>query len=337
VEYNVTIQPSGHCFTAHEHEPILEAGLRAGHNLKYQCDNGSCGECKARLLSGELKPLCNSDYSFTGVEKDQGYFLPCCCGAAEDLEIEAGEFNRAEDIPNQQITARVRKIEILKQNIIQLQLRTPRTNTLRFLAGQSVTLRLPNGSTRFLQIASCPCNGMVLEFHVRCRDQDEFSDYLYHQMVLNEEVLVEGPTGEFILDDETDRPLLFIAYDTGFSGIKSLIEHAFALELKQDIYLYRVGCMPGDAYMNNICRAWDDAMDNFFYHSYQRCTPIDCDDMSMTEDCQHFLQVLEEHHAGLIGESDIYLSGVEPMMINLQQALLGKGASSARLKVQPVS
>ena len=336
MEYTVTIQPSGHIFPAHDKEAILESGLRAGHNLKYQCDNGSCGECKARLLSGEVNQLQTSDFRFTGVEKKQGYFLPCICEAKSDLEIEAGEFSSAADVPYQEISTKVKKIDCIQDDIIILQLRTPRSNTLRFLAGQSAVVELPDKSAKTLQVASCPCNGMLLEFHIRRRADDGFSDYLFGQLNINDEITIKGPAGEFILDDETQRALLFIAYDTGFAGVKSLIEHAIALEMNQDIHLYRIACNPDEDYMHNICRAWADAIDNLYYHAFEHCIPIDCDDNKKAKACGQFLLVLDKGDDSLIANSDVYLSGVEDMVANLGKTLLEKGLPEERLKVQQV-
>jgi len=336
MEYTVTIQPSGHRFSSHENESILEAGLRAGHNLKYQCDNGSCGECRARLLSGKVNTIQASDYHFTEVEKASGLFLPCTCEATSDLEIEAGEFNSAADVPYQEITTHVKKLDHVKDGIAILQLRTPRTKTLRFLAGQSAIIELPDKSSRTMQVASCPCNGMLLEFHVRYRDADTFSEYLFEKLNVNDTVTVRGPTGDFILDEETPRPLLFIAYDTGFSGVKSLIEHAIALDMQQDIHLYRIACDPETDYMHNVCRAWSDAIDNLHYHAFEHCMPIDCNDEKKAKVCSQFLSVLDKGDDALIAASDVYLSGVEGMVANLGKRLVEKGLPQERLKIQRV-
>jgi len=336
MEYTVTIKPTGHTFTTHENEPILESGLRAGHNLKYQCDNGTCGECKARLLSGEVNILQTTDFRFTEVEKKQGYFLPCTCEAKSDLWIEAGEFSSAADVPYQEILTRVTKVDYASDDIILLQLRTPRTNTLRFLAGQSALIELPDKSNRTLQIASCPCNGMVLEFHIRRRADDAFSDYLFERLNINYEITIKGPSGEFILDEETERPLLFIAYDTGFSAVKSLIEHAISLEMEQDMHLYRIACNPEEDYMHNVCRAWADAIDNLYYHALEHCIPMDCDDNKKAKACSQFLSILDKGDGALIVNSDVYLSGVEGVVANFGKALIGNGLPEYRLKVQQV-
>ncbi len=335
MEYQVTLEPSGHSFAAHEQETILEAGLRAGLNLKYQCDNGSCGECAARLLDGDIEVRNKTDFCFTEVQKDLGFILPCTCIAKNDVVLEATEYHDADQMPYQEVTAKIKKIQHLSDDILVLQLRTPRTHTLQFLAGQSVTLVLPNDKAQALAIASCPCNGMLLEFHIRKSD-NEFSQYLFNQAKNNQEILVQGPVGDFILDEESERSLLFIAYDTGFAGVKSLIEHAIALEIAQDIHLFRIACKPEEDYMHNICRAWADAIDNLHYHAFEHCIPIDCTDEKKAKVCSQFMLELEKGDEALIAGSDVYLSGVEEMVANLGQTLIKRGLHEDRLFVQRV-
>lgn len=336
MEYTVTIQPSGHDFPAYDNESILESGLRAGHNMKYQCDNGTCGECKARLISGDIKSMQLGEYVFTEIEKEAGYFLPCSCEPKSDLVIEAGEFNSADDVPYQEIQAKVKKIDRPSEDIIVLQLRTPRTSTLRFLAGQAAVVELPDKSSKTLEIASCPCNGMILEFHIRHHKGDPFTDFLFNELTTGNEVIVKGPTGDFILDEESTRPLLFIAYDTGFASLKSLIEHAIALEMEQEIHLYRITCDPDEDYMHNVCRAWGDAIDNLHYHAFEYCVPLDCEDKDKAKVCSQFLSLLDKGEVGLINGSDVYLSGIDEMVANLGNTLMERGLPEDRLKIQRV-
>ena len=235
-------------------------------------------------------------------------------------------------MPYQEISSRIKKIEHVTADIVILHLRTPRTNTLRFLAGQSASLQLPDKSERTLQIASCPCNGMLLEFHVRHQVNDPFSEYVFERLSANAEVTVKGPTGEFVLDESSSRPLLFVTHDTGFAGVKSLIEHAIALEIEQDIHLYRIACKPGDDYLNNVCRSWSDAIDNFHYHAL----PVECDDDAGSATYDRLLSMLGGGDMQDILGIDVYLSGTEPVVENLASRLLGHGLAEEQLKIQRV-
>lgn len=260
----IKILPSGREFDAGPHETILDAALRAGIPMTYNCNNGACGDCRARLLSGKLGEERHHDFRFSAAEQAEGYFLTCCSSAAADLEIEAREAGGAEDIPTQHILTQVGKLEYPHEDVMVVHLRTPRSKSLRFLAGQHVTLEVEGLAPRNKSIASCPCNGMNLQFHVRRASGDAFSEYCFTALKLGQQVMVTGPSGTFSFDDNAGRPAIFLAYDTGFAPIKSLIEHAISLEFDLPMHLYWVA--PDEhPYLENYCRAWLDAFSNFSF------------------------------------------------------------------------
>lgn len=268
MSFRVHLQPSGREFLIEPHETVLDAGLRSGVNLKYSCASGTCGECKARIVAGRLGESRFSDYVVGEAEKLRGYALLCCTTAASDLVIEASEAIDTGDIPVQRLTARIAKLERRGEDYLLLHLRTPRTQTLRFLAGQYVRLQFANLPARALAVASCPCNGMVLQFHLRCDRADPVGRRVLRDLKVADAVEIEGPYGEFTLDEAARRPLMMLALDTGFAPVKSLIEHAIALELPQPIHLCWVASHAGAHYLANYCRAWEDALDGF------RFTPL---------------------------------------------------------------
>jgi CDP-4-dehydro-6-deoxyglucose reductase len=70
----------------------------------------------------------------------------CSCTAlSSDLVLEVLEAGAPEDIPEQRIVAKVRRIDALNGDVMRLHLQTPRSNRLRFLAGQRVTLGIRAG------------------------------------------------------------------------------------------------------------------------------------------------------------------------------------------------
>ncbi len=146
-----------------------------------------------------------------------------------------------------------------------LHLQTPRSNRLRFLAGQSVTLELPGGMSASHPVASCPCDDRNLQFHVRRREGDAFAARVFEGLRAADTVRIEGPRGSFVLNEESDRPLVFIAGGTGFAPIKSLIEHAMALEAAESLSVIWLAPAADGHYLDNLCRSWSDALDDFRY------------------------------------------------------------------------
>jgi CDP-4-dehydro-6-deoxyglucose reductase len=259
----VTLSPSGRTIEVQPGETILEAALRNGVAVSYHCDNGSCGSCRARILDGALADTLPHDYVFSEADRQHPMLLMCRARPATDMVIEAAEAHSPRDIPPQQIHTCVTKIEPIGSDVRILHLRTPRSKTLRFLAGQYV--RLSIGAARYHKsIASCPCNGRDLQFHFR-RNDDPFIEHVFEGLKLRDAVVLDGPFGNFTLDEDSGRAVVFVAGALGFAPVKSLIEHLIALEWSRPVRLYWLDSGDGHHYLENYCRSWRDALEDFDY------------------------------------------------------------------------
>ncbi len=322
---SVRILPSNHEFFLEGNDSILEAALRSGLALNYGCSNGNCGLCKARIVSGEVKKIRPHDYSLSAAEKAQRYALLCANTAITDLVIEAVEARGVHDIPLQEIDTRVKNLEQLNDDIVILGLQTPRSKRLRFLAGQHAVLGLSTGAAATHPIASCPCDDRNLQFHIRRVDGDAFSDQVFGRLKGADTVNIQGPQGAFVLQEESPRPIILIAYETGFAPIKSLIEHAMALDTAEHMHLYWLAERSEGHYLNNLCRSWADALDNFDY------TPLIIPVVSGASE-QLLAHVLDNNCE--LREHDVYLAGPETLTNEAEFLLLDHGLPSAQLFIE---
>ncbi|HID49670.1 MAG TPA: 2Fe-2S iron-sulfur cluster binding domain-containing protein [Chromatiales bacterium] len=322
----VHLVPSGHDFFVEGNTSILEAGLGAGYALNYGCSNGNCGKCKARLISGEVRKIRQHDFVIPEAEKNQGYILACSHTAITDIVLEAEEAGSANEIPLQKISARVKKVDRINDQLAVLNLRTPRTNRLRFLAGQTVSLSGIGIEAAEYHIASCPCDDMNLQFHI-CRDADTpFAEHVFHGIQASESITIEGPHGQFVLDDALQRPVLFLAFDTGFAPVKSLIEHALTLDANGFLHLYWFHQSGGKPYLHNQARAWSDAFDNFRYSPLKLASP-------QPEAVTVALQQLHEDYPAL-DEFDIYACGTATQMEPVKEFLMAQGVPEKRVRLE---
>ena len=106
---------------------------------------------------------------------------------------------------------------------------------------------------------------MNLQFHIALHDEDPVSNYLAEAARINDQLMLHGPTGTFVLDENSPNSLVFIAEAIGFASIKGLIEHAMALDVAEKIFLFWIASSDDSHYLHNLCRAWNDALDNFEY------------------------------------------------------------------------
>jgi CDP-4-dehydro-6-deoxyglucose reductase len=269
---HVTIQPSGHEFFVEGNDTLLEAALRNGVSLNYGCSNGNCGECKARVLSGEVKKVHAHDYVLKDAEKDAGVILLCAYAPVNDVVIEANVAG-ARDIPVQTLTAKVKSAEVFNPQMAALHLIAPRSQRLRYLGGQSIEVSIGGVRGRYA-IASCPCEDRHIEVQIPRRPGDAFSEAVFSRVHANDAVDVEGPYGEFVLDEDSPRPVIFLALGAGFAPIKSLIQHAMSLELAESMDLHWLADAAGH-YQDNLCRTWADALDNFNYGPHAQPDDLD--------------------------------------------------------------
>jgi len=328
---HVKVLPSGHEFFVEGSDSILDAALRAGLAPDYGCSSGTCGMCKARVVSGEVMKIRPHDFVIPEAERLAGNVLLCCHTPVADLVVEAHEAGGAHDIPLQNISTRIKRTERLSDDTMLLHLQTPRTNRLRFLAGQSVTLRSPDGASSNFAVASCPCDDRNIQFHIRRQDNVSFTDYVFNRLKPSDAVALEGPMGDFILDDDSSRSLIFIAYDTGFAPIKSLIEHAMSLDQADRMHLYWVAPAGQSHYMNNLCRSWADALDNF---QYTELTLASAGAPS---------ELLRDELADIAGEFsdlanfDVYVAGPAALGEAASSAFFARGLPHGQLKAAETS
>ena len=330
----VTVLPSKHDFLVEGHDSLLEAAMRSGIPLNYGCSGGNCGLCKARVLSGEVKKTRHHDFVISESEKNQGYILLCSNTAVSDVVIEAAVAGSVQDIPFQQISAHVKTMGPINEDMLLLHLQTPRTQRLRFLAGQSVTLRVGQSFSAELPIASCPCDDRNVLFHINRQSGNLFSDFVFDHLKQNDVVEIEGPQGEFILHEKSTRPLYFFAFDTGFAPIKSLIEHALSLEV-ETIYLHWFGSGPTSIYLPNIAHAWQDALDNFHYEEHSAGFDLRSVNGKRAKTLIEKLNDINIRDTNLL-QGDIYIAGPEAAVCVAEQYFLDKDLPKTRISVASV-
>ncbi|MCP4935246.1 MAG: 2Fe-2S iron-sulfur cluster binding domain-containing protein [bacterium] len=322
---SVQIIPSGHEFLIEGGDTVLEAATRSGVNVNYGCNDGKCGGCKARLISGQVVETRTPGYKLSAHEKKMGYVLMCCNTAITDLTLEAGEAAGAHDLPEQELETHISGLQQLNDDRVLLHLRAPKSENFRFLAGQKATLTLADGVSLTRSIISCPCDGENLYFIVQRGSENPLLTQFYDGLQLGAKMQLVGPKGEFCLQNMSTNPSLFIADDAGFAPVKSLVEHAISIDRIKGFNLYRQGSKNGPSYYHNLCRSWQDAFENFNYINLQ--SDVSAQDIAV--------QIMGDHPDP--AKFDVYIAGVQPFADTLKDALLAHGFPAARLRLEIMS
>lgn len=331
--HNINIDNHSKYYECHENDSVLDAGLRKGLSMFYRCDNGNCGTCSAKLIRGKINKLKHHDYVLSTKQKANNEFLMCCNSPATDLNIEVELIGDVKSINTQNIETKVKSIVFVGDNLCILTLRTPRSKSLQFMAGQDVELSFFGKSSRH-PIASCPCHGLELEFHIRNSVNDSFAVEIFNDSIKIKSLIeLEGPKGVFVLKESSLRPMLFIAWDIGFAPIRSLIEHSFSLEMTNPINFY--WSYPENderPYLDNHAKSWHVIIDKYSYTSipYKSHSNKDIQFKNIS------YSIFDALDMSVVINSEVYVSAPPEVLIYLGEMLLENGLNEDQLIASPV-
>jgi len=107
-----------------------------------------------------------------------------------------------------------------------LQITVSFTGEFQFQPGQWVNFRFPEGVSRAYTIASAPERPEAVQLCVRL-GAGKGGEAL-RRLKAGAEVAVDGPQGDFLLPDDDDRSVVFLAGDVGIAPIRSIVLHMLA-------------------------------------------------------------------------------------------------------------
>ncbi len=320
----VKLKPSGHEYVVEGKESLLDAALRAGLHMDYGCSSGNCGTCKCRILSGQATRLREHDYVLSAHEQEDGYLLACSWTAVTDLVIEAHEATSPAQLPVQEVRATVQRIEHLGPEGALLHLKTPRTHSLRFMSGQTVRLTNEDGASRIYPVASCACDGRHLLFLIRRRADDDFGQSVLADSIIGQMVRIDGPMGDFVLQEDSIAPCVLIAGGEGIGYVKSLLEHAIAIDNADWLHVYLMHEPAWGDKVLNLFRSWEDALENF------RLTRL-----PQQTEASSLYSLLQDDHPDL-DKCHLYVAGPDQLVGPLARTLKDNSegtASDANMRV----
>lgn len=275
-EFQLTLRPGDDTVVARPGETILEAGLRSGIALPFECRSGGCGVCKCSIVQGRVDHGAYQESALTEEERRAGKVLMCVATPLSDLDLECENMGVVRDIPIRSFMARVEKLEPLTDDVMRMYLKPLDTEPIRFHAGQYINIVLEDRERRAFSFATAPHESDVIELHVKLVPGGAFTTWVFNAMKVGEVLRCEGPLGSFTLRQDSERPIIFVAGSTGFAPVKSMVEHAFHAGLKRPMYLYWGVRTVGDFYMKELPERWAREHANFkFIPVLSEPTPAD--------------------------------------------------------------
>jgi toluene monooxygenase electron transfer component len=213
-------------FDCDARESILHAGLRQGLNLPYECATGTCGTCRARLMSGDVDVRWKEAPGGARLKPGKGDILMCQTRARSDcvLRVPSELVVSAKSRP---LSRRgiIRGIRRLTQDVahFEVDLSAPMT----FEAGQFVVIEsadLSGGRAYSMVNFETDVNRIALV--LKRKPGGRFGDWLFDERPGDRDVEVFGPLGRAVFRPEEDKNIVAIAGGSGIAGMMSILERA---------------------------------------------------------------------------------------------------------------
>lgn len=233
-EYRIRI--NNHSFDVNKEETILEAALRSKILIRHSCKKGRCRDCIAKVEKGKFfMPEYNEGLNQR--ELDLKYCLTCITKPLDNIELSDVQFTIGELPEIRTIPSKISVLNRISKDVIELTLRIPPTQVLKFLPGQYVDLNR-SGISRSYSIASST-EEKNLKFLIKRYKNGKFSEYLFSQAKLDDLIQINGPKGSsFFNEDDNLNQIILISTGTGIAPNLSILDYVLRKKLIDPSEIY---------------------------------------------------------------------------------------------------
>lgn len=240
--FTAKILPLGRSITVmgESSQNLLKVALENDINWPHNCRVGSCGTCRCKLLSGQIKPLNDFSYVLTGEELDQGYILACQTMLRSDIEVEVligdAQVSLAK---SRELVGKITRVTALTHDIPDVGVELE-GELKDYLPGQYAELTVPGvvDQPRSYSFSKSPVREKANEvgFFIRLVPNGKLTEWLHSGNRVGQPVTLAGPQGSFYLRDAAG-PLVLVAGGSGLAPIRALLHQIEEEGWKNDITL----------------------------------------------------------------------------------------------------
>jgi toluene monooxygenase electron transfer component len=211
-------------FDVLEGERLLSACLRNGVPALYGCGTGTCGSCRASVLTGEFDLLWKEA---PGTPRVKRQFLLCQATAKSDISFSFLAEARMEGLETPDyIDGKITSCRHLNADTVLVTVTLSRS--IAFAAGQFLLMSFDNiaGPRAYTISDSATKSCFELSFIIKLKSPGVFSQSLSQPTVVERPVNLFGPLGKASLNLEIDKDIICIAGSSGLSMALSVLSTA---------------------------------------------------------------------------------------------------------------
>lgn len=225
--YTVQIQPSSHEIACRSDQTLLDSCIQAGIPAPYNCRSGECGECIAKLLSGEVYEMPGADPAiFNDSHRSAGKLLLCMCFPRSPVSLDVPLQAEQLAIKPSIINTMVERVERVTPTIFHIRLETP--GPVEYRAGQCFEWVIPGIKPNRSYSAANRPGESAIDFHVRGYPGGKIGEFIESGLSAGQSLQILGPFGQFGMSESNWRPAVCVAGGTGLAPIHAILDQAFA-------------------------------------------------------------------------------------------------------------
>lgn len=256
----IRLAPSGKEVRTEPGDTVLGALERAGYAMPNNCRAGACGECKTKVLCGEVDQGMVLDMALSQDERAEGYRLMCMAKPLDDVvEIEFGTDDARPKLfpPRDRVLCVVTEKIPRTPKIVELRIR-PIGEPIRYWPGQYLMVgdERAGAPPRPYSIACAPrADGEIVLLVARVPD-GATSNWIHDRLQTGDRITVAGPYGTFIGDPGTDTPVLCLAAGSGLAPVLALTDAALRRGFKHPVTLLYSARSAADVFDEGLMAWW---------------------------------------------------------------------------------
>jgi toluene monooxygenase electron transfer component len=231
-------------------DTVMRAALRAGLGFPYECNVGSCGNCRFDLIEGSVAELRKDPPGLSERDRQRGRRLGCQSLPLGDCTVKVRLMPRyvSRFRPARQ-TARLIAMRDVTHDIREFRFNLEKP--LRFLPGQYALLSVPGvDGSRAYSMCNTGESGEEWHFQIKRVPRGTATERLFGATEIGDAVAIDGPFGMAYLREDAPRDIVCLA---GGSGLSPMISIARAAAASPALACRRLDFIYGGRGSRDIC------------------------------------------------------------------------------------
>lgn len=231
-------------------DTILRSALRAGLGFPYECNVGSCGNCRFEISLGSVAEIRENPPGLQERDRARGRRLGCQSRPLGDCAVKLRLMPRYESLhrPLRQKATLVATSDLTHDiREFRFRLATPH----RFLPGQYALLSIPGvDGARAYSMSNTGETGAEWHFQIKRVSSGHATGRLFGHVEIGRTLDIDGPYGLAYLREDAPRDIVCLA---GGSGLAPMISIARAMSAAPPLAGRRLDFVYGGRASRDIC------------------------------------------------------------------------------------